>query len=176
MSEHGPPDIPSNTPVAEKYPDGMAEYLLQRLEQPSKPKTFCAEDSGIPRQTLKIIEKKMAVQYSEDLERLKPLAIEALEKRITHRLDVIDRYLTDEVLEAKLEKAGLKDIGIYEGIFLDKLLTIKGQPTAILRIEDSMKLDELGTAILKEIKNRGLTATLTERTATLEAPVNATQS
>ena len=146
------------------YPDQTAEYIAQRCEQPAKPKAWCADDSGLPRETAKILERKLTVKYSEELERIKPLAIEALEKRITHRLDVVDRYLTDEVLEAKLAKASLKDTGIYEGIFLDKLLTIKGQPTAILKIEDSMRLDELGTAIIREIKNRGLTATLTERT------------
>lgn len=166
MSEHGPPDVhPAHRTVEMLYPEQTAEYIAQRCEQPAKPKAWCADDSGLPRQTAKLLERKLAVRYSEELERVKPLAIEALEKRITHRLDVVDRYLSDEVLEAKLEKATLKDIGIYEGIFLDKLLTIKGQPTAILKIEDSMKLDELGTAILKEIKNRGLTATLTERTA-----------
>ena len=150
------------------YPDQTAEYIAQRCEQPAKLKKWCAEDSGLPLGTAKLLERKLKVQYSEELERIKPLAIEALEKRITHRLDVVDRYLTDEVLEAKLEKASLKDTGIYEGIFLDKLLTIKGQPTAILRVEDSLKLDELGVAILKEIKQRGLSATLTERSVEVD--------
>ena len=151
------------------YPDQTAEYIAQRCEQPAKPKAWCADDSGLPRETAKILERKLTVKYSEELERIKPLAIEAIEKRITHRLDVVDRYLTDDVLEAKLEKASLKDTGIYEAIFLDKLLTIKGQPTAILKLEDSMRLDELGTAIMREIKNRGLTATLTRETAEITA-------
>ena len=166
MSEHGPPDIhPAHRTVEMLYPEQTAEYIAQRCEQPTKLKKWCAEDSGLPKETAKLLERKLKVQYSEELERVKPLAIEALERRITHRLDVVDRYLTDEVLEAKLTKASLKDTGIYEAIFLDKLLTIKGQPTAILKVEDSMRLDELGTAILREIKNRGLTATLTRETA-----------
>lgn len=160
MSEHGPP-----TPltVEQKYPEQVAEYIVQRCEQPTKPKVWCADESGLPRRTAQHLEQKLKVQYSEELERIKPLAIDALEKRVTHRLDVLDRYLTDEVLTAKLEKAGLKDTGIYEGIFMDKLLLLKGQPTSILKIEDSMKLDELGTAILREIKQRGLSATLTQQ-------------
>ena len=155
-------------PVEQKYPEQTAEYILQRCEQPAKPKTWCADDSALPRDAAKRLERKLAVRYSEDIERIKPLAVEAIEKRVTHRLDVIFRYLTDEVLEAKLAGASLKDLGIYEGIFLDKLLLIKGQPTAIFKVEDSMKLDELGAAILREIKQRGLSATLTERSVEVD--------
>src|SRR3990167_1727804 len=131
MSEHGPPDVlplPRTLPVEQKYPEQTAEYILQRCEQPSKPKTWCADDSALPLDAAKRLERKLAVRYSEDIERIKPLAVEAI----------------------------------------DKLLLIKGQPTAILKVEDSMKLDELGAAILREIKQRGLSATLTERSVEVD--------
>lgn len=171
MSEHGAsPPLSKQPLVEEKYPEAAAEYIFQRVSQPEKPKAWCADDSRLPRESARLLEKRLQTTYSEDLEQVKPLAVEALEKRITHRLNVLDSYLTDDILIAKIEKASLKDTGIYEGIFLDKLLALKGQPVAILRVEDSLKLDELGTAILKEIKQRGLTATLTQQTAQFEVP------
>lgn len=163
MEEHGAPS--QFCPVEEKYPDQAAEYILQTAEEPTKPRTWRAEDSKLPLNAARALDRKLQQKYSGEMEQIRPLATEALERRLTRRLDIVDRYLDEETLLSKLSESRLKDIGIYEAILLDKLLVIRGQPTAILRMEDSMKLDELGQAILQEIRRRGLSATLTERTA-----------
>jgi hypothetical protein len=95
----------------------------------------------------------------------KPVPNAKLEKRISHRLDILASYLQDDVLVDKLEKTKLKDIIILEAILIDKLLALRGHPSSILRVEDSRKLDEVGSLILDEIKRRGLVVNLQERKA-----------
>lgn len=86
----------------------------------------------------------------------KALSQEELEKRLSWRLEWIDRYLTPEVLLKKMERTSLKDLGIYMGITMEKLLLMRGQPTAILGTDERKQLDELAPALLREIQRRGL--------------------
>lgn len=99
-----------------------------------------------------------------ELRQQKRISNEALEERITGRLDRVHAYLTPAVLEAKLGKANLKEIGVYEGILLTHLqhLRSRTQPGPAW---SSRTLDEMMPAVLLEIKRRGLTGKLTERTA-----------
>ncbi len=53
--------------------------------------------------------------------------------------------------------AGLKDLAISAGIMTDKARLLKGEPTTIYRHQDIRKLDELGAALMKEMKRRGIT-------------------
>lgn len=110
------------------------------------------------------IEQRIIERHTE-LADLKPVAREILERRISQRLDVIDAYLTQEKLVEKLERSSLSQIGIYEGIYLDKLAGLRGAPNAGLSMQDHAKLDVLLPALMKTMEQRGLTATLTERKA-----------
>ena len=89
---------------------------------------------------------------------------ESLERRISRRLNVLDRYLTDDMLHTLLTQSSLKEIGIYEGIMMDKSLVLKGQPTVIIGNADRAGIDSVLPRLLQELKRRGLTATATERT------------
>src|SRR5437867_10187450 len=100
----------------------------------------------------------------------KPVHNSKLEKRISHRLDILASYLQDDVLVDKLDKTKLKDIIILEAILIDKLLALRGHPSSILRVEDSRKLDEVGGLILAEIKRRGLVVNMQERKVTVDVP------
>ncbi len=53
--------------------------------------------------------------------------------------------------------AAVKDLAISAGIMVDKARLLKGEPTTIYRHEDVRKLDELGAALMKEMKRRGIT-------------------
>lgn len=88
---------------------------------------------------------------------------ESLERRVARRLNVLDRYLTDDKLFALLQLSSLKEIGIYEGIMMDKSLVLKGQPTVIIGNEDRKAMDEVMPRLLTELKKRGLITSVSER-------------
>ncbi len=88
---------------------------------------------------------------------------ESLERRISRRLNVLDRYLTDDRLHQLLMQSTLKEIGVYEGIMMDKSLVLKGQPTVIIGNADRAEIDNVLPRLLTEIKRRGLITTARER-------------
>lgn len=88
---------------------------------------------------------------------------EALQRRVARRLNVLDRFLTDDKLIELLSFSSLKEVGIYEGIMLDKSLVLSGQPTVIIGDADRQKLDSVMPRLLNEIRRRGLITTVSER-------------
>ena len=88
---------------------------------------------------------------------------ESLERRIARRLNVLDRFLTDERLQALLQESSLREIGIYEGIMMDKSLILKGQPNVIIGNADRIQIDNVLPRLLDELHRRKLTTTASER-------------
>ena len=105
-----------------------------------------------------------------DLKREAKFTKESLEAVITKRLKFIDNWLTDDKFAAKLDEAKFNQIAVYEGVLIDKLLTLKGVQTQGFAVQEQRKLDEMLPALLNEMKRRGLSATLTERKAVLNVP------
>lgn len=81
---------------------------------------------------------------------------EGLLRRITRRLNVLDRFLTDDKLIELLSCSSLKEIGIYEGIMLDKSMVLQGQPTVIIGNDQRTELREALPRLVDELKRRGL--------------------
>lgn len=102
-------------------------------------------------------------QALAEIRRGKHIPNEVLETRITDRLTTVHGYLTEPKLLEKLEKANLKEIGVYEGILLTHLLHLRGKGITPTIDGDNRKLSELMPVILTELKQRGLTAKFTER-------------
>jgi len=96
---------------------------------------------------------------------------ESLQRRVTRRLNVVDRYLTDEKLIELLAFSNLKEVGIYEGILLDKSLVLTGQPNVIIGGDDRARMDNVMPKLLTELKRRGLITTVSERSIEFKAPV-----
>lgn len=98
----------------------------------------------------------------------KETANEQLVGRAMQRLDAIDAFLTDdEVWFAKLEKASLRDIAIMEGIYVDKIQSLRGQATQIIGVQHQQKLDQVLPLLLQAINQRGLKVEATERKVAL---------
>ena len=57
----------------------------------------------------------------------------------------------------RIKKATVQQLMVAFGVLVDKTRLMKGEPTAIYRHEDVRKLDELGTALMKEMARRGIT-------------------
>jgi hypothetical protein len=88
---------------------------------------------------------------------------ESLERRVARRLNVLDRYLTDQRLTELLSISGLKEIGIYEGIMMDKAMVLKGQPTVIVGSADRNNLESVLPKLLNEMRRRKLITSVRER-------------
>ena len=88
---------------------------------------------------------------------------ESLERRVARRLNILDRYLTEGTLQRLLEQASLREIGIYEGIMMDKSLILQGQPTVIVGSEDRARIENVLPKLLNELKRRKLITTVSER-------------
>ena len=82
------------------------------------------------------------------------LTQEDLEKRLSWKLEWLDKYLTPEVMLQKMERTSLKDLAIFMGITMEKLLLMRGQPTSIVGTDERKTLEELGPALLREIQRR----------------------
>lgn len=95
---------------------------------------------------------------------------DALQKRVARRLNVVDRFLTDEKLIELLAFSNLKEVGIYEGILLDKSLVLTGQPNVIIGSEDRARMDTVMPKLLTELKRRGLITTVSERKVEFKNP------
>ena len=102
------------------------------------------------------------------------LTAEIMEKRASAIMDVVDDYLKGKDgaylnLTDKLEKASLKDVGIFSGIITDKMLTLRAQTPQAWSPQEATKADELLVALMNEVKSRGLTVKATERTIEVAA-------
>ena len=102
------------------------------------------------------------------------LTADIMEDRAGRIMDVIDDYLkggddTYSTLLYKLDKATLKDIGIFMGITTDKMLTLRAQQPGQWSPQEATKADELLVALMNEVKSRGLTVKATERTIEVAA-------
>ena len=100
------------------------------------------------------------------------LTQDILEQRASNLLDELDGYLRANNFQAfkdKIEKANLQQVGIFQGILIDKMLTLRGQPSSIVGYQEQASLDQLMPALLEEMKRRGLKATATERKVEITA-------
>ena len=75
--------------------------------------------------------------------------IEAFQDRLSMVLHYVD--------EVALSNASLKDLAIAAGIFTEKVLLLKGQPTQIIDFTSRQQLHVLAPRLLAEAKRRGIT-------------------
>ncbi len=87
---------------------------------------------------------------------------ESLQRRVTRRLNVLDRFLTDDKLIELLAFSSLKEIGIYEGIMLDKSLVLQGQPNVIIANSDRDAMSNILPRLMQELKRRKLVASTSQ--------------
>ena len=86
--------------------------------------------------------------------------ITLLELRRQSLIELIESTAVKVLLEMgdpdRLAEAKEHQLAISFGILVDKARLLRGEPTAIYRHEDIRKLDELGAAIMSEMKRRGI--------------------
>ena len=80
---------------------------------------------------------------------------------------IMDWLLEGERLEQMMAESRLKDVGVFAGIAMDKVLLLSGQPTQIVGQMEQKKMEELLPVLLSEVKRRGSLVELTERKASI---------
>jgi hypothetical protein len=93
---------------------------------------------------------------------------ESLQRRVTRRLNVLDRFLTDDKLIELLAFSSLKEIGVYEGIMLDKSLVLQGQPNVIIGNDDRNAMSSALPRLMEELKRRNLIAAVPKHVDSIE--------
>jgi hypothetical protein len=93
---------------------------------------------------------------------------ESLQRRVTRRLNVLDRFLTDDKLIELLAFSSLKEIGVYEGIMLDKSLVLQGQPNVIIGNDDRSAMSSVLPRLMEELKRRNLIAAVPKHVDSIE--------
>lgn len=149
------PPVLRKTCAEHTHPEQAAEYIMLTVEDPLASALSKAKKTGLPEAAARGLEKRIRTRYAEALEEITPVTKEALEKRLSRRLDVIAGFLSDDMLESKLTEARLKDLGVYEGIMMTKLHELRGMPSIIIKTEDGNKLDDIAKALVDEIARRG---------------------
>ncbi len=93
----------------------------------------------------------------------KAQADDQMVERILRRLDMLDAFISDdENMWEKLQKASLRDLAIFEGVYVDKLQALRGQATQVISIQHQEKLDQVLPLLMQVMQQRGLTMTATE--------------
>ena len=90
---------------------------------------------------------------------------ESLQRRVSRRLNVLDRYLTDDKLIELLAFSSLKEIGIYEAILLDKSLVLQGQPNVIIGNDERASMASILPRLMQELHRRKLIASTSQAVA-----------
>lgn len=94
----------------------------------------------------------------------KTTADEQMVARVMRRLDALDAFLDDDQMWwEKLQKASLRDLAIYEGVYIDKLQALRGQATQVISVQHQEKIDQVLPLLMQVMQQRGLTMTATER-------------
>lgn len=116
--------------------------------------------TGEPNPYARFIQRRL----TQDRLLKKANADEQMTERVMRRLDALDAFLDDDQMWwEKLQKASLRDLAIYEGVYIDKLQALRGQATQIISIQHQEKLDQVLPMLMQVMQQRGLTVTATER-------------
>ena len=136
------------------------------------PKPTTRSLTCVPQELVDQAGKELALSIGPVPVRKGSIPTEELEARISHRLDLIHRYLTDETVLGRLAFTSYKDITVAEAIYMDKLMALRGQPSIIVGHATHKRLDELGPALIAELTKRGIKAPI----PTIKEPIDVAYS
>ena len=102
-------------------------------------------------------------------EKTPPVSTEELESRLSTRLNGINDYFSPDKFQEVLATCKPKEVAVMEAIYLDKLMALRQPSTPTITPAQQHNADKVFTALMDEMKRRGLQATLTERKAVISA-------
>ena len=111
-----------------------------------------ARACGFPPTTARRIMQRLEARYAPLNDAIRKVKREELIDLFEDRAQRCLFYMDD----FSMAGAAVKDLAISAGIMVDKARLLKGEPTTIYSHQDIRKLDELGAAIMSEMKRRGI--------------------
>ena len=109
--------------------------------------------ANLPPKMVEALLRRARRQYLAPMQELRKVTQGALAAQVDDRLAMILEQVDDlSVLEAPLRDKAYA----FDRLFNTRQL-MRGEPTAILSTEDRRKLNELGAALVVEMKRRGMT-------------------
>ncbi|MCZ6592678.1 MAG: sigma factor-like helix-turn-helix DNA-binding protein [Alphaproteobacteria bacterium] len=149
--EAAPPKPRASTTEVAKPEEAAA--LIDAATSPFATVLQAAKACGFPPTTARRIMQRLQARYAPLNDAIRKVKREELINLFDDRAQRCLFYMDD----FSMAGAAVKDLAISAGIMVDKARLLKGEPTTIYRHEDVRKLDELGAALMKEMKRRGIT-------------------
>ena len=140
----------NNRTVEVTNPDETAELLGMALE-PYASIGAAAEACGFPKSTARNLMKRIAARYKPLRDAIKPVKDEEMTLLLEDRARRCLLYADDFAMAG----ASLQSLITSAAIAIDKTRLLKGEPTAITRLQDIRQLDEIGELLMAEMKRRG---------------------
>ncbi len=129
-----------------------AAALIDAATSPFATVLQAAKACGFPPTTARRIMQRLEARYAPLNDAIRKVKREELIDLFEDRAQRCLFYMDD----FSMAGAAVKDLAISAGIMTDKARLLKGEPTTIYSHQDIRKLDELGAALMKEMKRRGI--------------------
>jgi len=131
--------------------------IMDRLLDPSNKESHTAlgKKHGLHPETVKRLHMELMTHHQDEIEELRQINGKQLTARIEDKLSLALDHMTKE----KYEKATLQQVSINFGILMEKRQLLRGEPTAIISIEESRNLGEMANQVYKELNRRGMAVT-----------------
>ena len=136
--------------IETKEPEKAAAFMILAAH-PDISVNGAAEFLGIAQRTAHNLYERLRTEYLPELEELREYATKDFLALLDDRVGRALQHLTDE----KLEKAEVRDLAVAIGILIEKRQLLRGEPTAIISVEERRQLIEIIPLIVAEAKRRG---------------------
>ncbi len=130
-----------------------AAALIDAATSPFASIKAAAKACGFPESTARRIMERLQARYAPLEAAIRKVKSEELAGLFEDRAMRCVYYMDDFAMAG----APVKDLAISAGIMTDKARLLRGEATAIYSYKDIRKLDEIGAALMEEMKRRGIT-------------------
>lgn len=132
-------------------PDQGADALIE-ANDPFLSIAQAAKKVGLSEKVIHALRGRLRARFEPVNREVKEYTTKHFQGMVETRLHMALHYLDDYVMAA----ASAKDLGIVIGILTEKRQLLRGEPTAIMSIEERLSLNELIPSVLREAKRRGM--------------------
>lgn len=147
----------SRKPFEETDPEKYAELVAMVAEDPETTFVRLAEACGLGPKAASAIVKRLETKYLPVAEESKRITRDGLIDLIGEKIPLLLNGITVE----KRDASDLRGIAVALGILVEKQQLLKGEPTQIMTFEERRNLNELGPAMVQELKRRGMAIDVT---------------
>jgi DNA-binding Lrp family transcriptional regulator len=136
--------------IAKRSPDEQAAAMYAAMDPTMRSIKEAAEEAGVSPAVMSKFMKTLSVELRSVNSEIQDVRMDVLQRKLGQKLDMA----IDTVDQEKLDAASAKDLAIIIGIFTEKSLLLRGQPTQILQVEERRLLMEAAPHLIDELQRR----------------------